>query len=408
MQRAEPEKNPPSRVTILPRRGATRRAARGWLHRLFDPQSAVLVFLALLLLLGGGRRWYLSLRARRAAGRLGMSDVTPQEIEEMAGYGREGLIDLFRLLGTAPAPECRVAAGKALAKLWKDDQLIPEEEKAIVSRGLVVSWKARRRYPRSLRAPIRIEATRSLPFLGDFPGTVSAANLEWSHRIAGSRRVSLESFSPWNASAVPVRFEIEPADFPTDGPHRLVLHLRVRTTGLTSTWELDLPQIPLSFDFDPFLEVDSLLATPDSTRAELFAKQARLAESSDEGEPRYLDLSNSLTIRNPPALVVETPLPSDLAHAIYLEFEGAPGRFPAGSLVLAGQAAARAESNQRRSFPITLSPGVLIAAVDRPGSHRLRLVLEAAPELGWADPDVRSIWPGSIVTDWAPIEVLRR
>ena len=57
-----------------------------------------------------------------------------------------------------------------------------------------------------------------------------------------------------------------PADFETDGPHRLVLQARVRTVGLTDSWELELPHIPFSFEFDPRLAVDALFALPDDAR----------------------------------------------------------------------------------------------------------------------------------------------
>ena len=46
--------------------------------------------------------------------------------------------------------------------------------------------------------------------------------------------------------------------------------------------------------------------------------------------------------------------------------------------------------------------------IDRPGERRIRLVLIADPELGWADPDVRSIWPGTLMTEWAPVKAIRR
>ena len=40
--------------------------------------------------------------------------------------------------------------------------------------------------------------------------------------------------------------------------------------------------------------------------------------------------------------------------------------------------------------------------------RRLRVVLEADPDLGWIDPEVRSIWPGTIVSNWVDGEILRR
>jgi len=57
-----------------------------------------------------------------------------------------------------------------------------------------------------------------------------------------------------------------PADFETNGPHRLILKTRVRTTGLSESWELELPQMPLSFEFDPTLSVDALSTMADASR----------------------------------------------------------------------------------------------------------------------------------------------
>jgi len=38
----------------------------------------------------------------------------------------------------------------------------------------------------------------------------------------------------------------------------------------------------------------------------------------------------------------------------------------------------------------------------------MRVILSADPDKGWADPEIRSIWPGRIVTDWVDIRVVRR
>ena len=408
MQRGDTEPKPPARSARPSRRRVISGRPRGWFRWLLEPQSAVLAFLVLLVGLGGGRRWYQSIRARRAVERLTKGDVSSQEIEEMAEFGREGLLDLFRLLGTGSSPEIRDAAGRALAKLWKADQLVTEEEKAIVTRGVLVNWRARRRYPRALRMAIPFEVSRGIPFLSDDDAMVSPLNLEWSYRVLGTRRASLESFSPWTNDGGPVKFSIEPADFPTDGPHRLILHLRARTTGLTSAWELELPQVPFTFDFDPILQVDALLATPDSARSHAFSDRVRLVAGEPTELPHFFDLNASLAIRNPPALVVDTPLPTDMAHAMFLEFDGVGGRISAGSFVCTGQASSRDGKGETRTVPLVVATGSAGAELDRPGVYRLRAVLEAAPELGWTDPDVRSVWPGTLATNWVEVEVMRR
>jgi hypothetical protein len=38
----------------------------------------------------------------------------------------------------------------------------------------------------------------------------------------------------------------------------------------------------------------------------------------------------------------------------------------------------------------------------------MRIVLSPDPDLGWTDPDVRSIWPGKIETSWLEVELMRR
>ena len=390
------------------RRARARPAAGrpGWL---VDPRNAVLLSLGAVILIGGGRRWLQSRRARRAVERLDDPGVTPDVVLGAGEHGRAALMDLFRLLGTAPDAAVRDAAGQALATLWARDELIAEEEKAIVSRGFAATWRARRRYPRRMNAPIPVSADYGVPFLREGGPGVAPGNLEWSHRVGGAERASLEQFSPWRAGPGRVEFTVDPGDFPANGPHRLVLETRVRTAGLTSSWELALPHIPFNFEFDPHLAVDALLTLPDDARAAAVARALSLEPTEPVGGgPTYLALGAEFALREPPSLAVATPLPCDLAHAVTIEFEGIPGRFPAGSVVLSGQGANRVEPPDVRHFPLgpvaPLPPG----AIDRPGDRRLRALLTADPDLGWADPDIRSIWPGAVTTDWLDVRVVRR
>jgi hypothetical protein len=288
--------------------------------------------------------------------------------------------------------------------------------------------------------PFPIEASFGVPFLvEDGPG-VSPRNLEWSHRILGAERASLEEPSPWKAGNGSARFQVDPGDFPANGPHRVALAARVRVVGLTDAWEIELPHIPFSFEFDPILDVNALLTSPDDARAEAFARSVRLevARSAEapksrseppqvpimhdadldggagtlkgpklpDDAPRFLDLDADLVLRDPPDLVVTTPLPCDLAHTMALEFEGVPGRFRAGSAVISNQGPAT--DRPIRRFPIGPILGLPPGAIDRPGERNLRVILTADPDLGWADPDVRSLWPGELTTDWAAVRVIRR
>ena len=376
----------------------------GWMA---DPRTAVLFVLATTVLVGGGRRVLQASRARRAVDRLGEPDVTPTEILEAAGHGRTGLIPFFRLLSEGNSPEIRTAAGKALAIVWAGDDLIPEEEKAVVARGFDVRWCARRRYPRSMSAPIPIEVGYGLPFLDAEGGGIRPDDLEWSHRVSGAERAALELPSDWKAGDGLAAFSIDPADFPTNGPHRLVLKAKARTgSRLTSDWEVEPPQIPFSFEFDPRLSLDALFTLPDESKKTALSQAIRLEvpSPSDSDDPRFLDLPGDFVVREPPVLRVQSPIPSDLAHRIELEFEGVPGRFECGSLTI---------SEQGGPFglievPIGPVTGLPANAFDRPGEHRLRLILRPDPDLGWASPEIRSLWPEPIETDWLVVRLIRR
>jgi hypothetical protein len=370
--------------------------------------------LAAIILIGGGRRLLWAWRARKAVARLSDPSVTAEEIAAVAAYGRAGAWELLRIFSTAESATIREAAGRALARLWRADELVAEEEQALVRRGYAVTWHARRRYPRSLHAAIPLVVTYDVPFLPDDPIYVRADDLEWSHRIVGARRAALEEFSAWKAGRGEVAFSVIPDDFPTNGPHRLVLQTRVRTSGLSDAWELELPHVPFQFDFDPVLRLEAILTVPDASRDEAMTRAIRLeSAAADQAEPsRLMSLGGEWVLRDPPLLAVETPLPSDLAHRASIEFEGVPGRFPAGSLILSGQGLAHrgdgTPSSQVRRFPIGPIATLPEGTIERPGPRRVRIHLEADAQLGWADPDVRSVWPGAVATNWAEAEIIRQ
>ncbi len=119
-----------------------------------------------------------------------------------------------------------------------------------------------------------------------------------------------------------------------------------------------------------------------------------------------------MMIRNPPQVVIATPLPCDLAHQVFLEFDQAPGRFPAGLILLSGQGDGRIESSADPAGPRRLPIGpvepISGAVIDQPGSRRLRVWLEPDPDRGWTDPEIRSIWPGTIETGWVEVDIVRR
>jgi hypothetical protein len=384
---------------------------RNWLR---EPKSAVWIVLAAIVLIGGGRRLLWSWRARKAVARLSDPDVTAEELEAVADFGRAGAWELLRIFSTTESESTRAAAGLALARIWRDDHLVAEEEKAVVRRGFAVTWSARRRYPRALYAEIPIVAAYGVPFLSDDRARIRAEDLEWSHRIVGARRAALEDSSPWKSGRAEVAFTIVPDDFPTNGPHRLVLQSRVRTIGLSDSWELDLPHVPFQFDFDPILRLDAILTLSDATRDEAMARSIRLesAPSSGEEPARLVQLGGEWVLRNPPRLAVDLPLPCDLAHAAKLEFEGTPGRYPAGSLIVSGQGLSMrggpGPESSTRGFDVHPLGPLPSGVIDRPGARRIRVHLAADSQLGWADPDIRSVWPGTVETNWVEAEIIRK
>jgi hypothetical protein len=406
---------PESELSPSPRQGRRSRGTAIGNRWLREPKVAVWAILAIAVLLGGGRKLLLAWRARKAAIRLAEPNVTPQEIEAAAEHGRAGVYELLRIFSSTATEPQRQASGRALARLWLLDHLVAEEEQAVVRRGFTVSWSARRRYPRALRAMIPITVTYEVPFLEDGGRRIAPASLEWSVRVLGARRVAAETFSPWTAGRGQLAFNLVPGDFETNGPHRLVLETRVRTAAtLTDSWEIELPHIPFNFEFDPILQLDAILTLPDAVRDEAVARAIRLVpvDQSDGDQPTYLAIGEEWTLQNPPRLEVATPLACDLAHAIAIEFEGSDEWLPAGRLILSGQGLPRqgspASEDVIRRFELSTISFLPPAIIERPGIRRMRISLEADTGVGWADPEVRSIWPGRTQTNWVEVKIVRR
>src|SRR5436309_6871248 len=108
------------------RRGPKGPRPSGLSRWLGEPRNAVFLLLATALLAGGGRKLLQWWRARAAVARLGEPDLTAAEVEAASSHGRAALMELFRILGTAEAGPLRDAAGRALAVLWAQDNLITE------------------------------------------------------------------------------------------------------------------------------------------------------------------------------------------------------------------------------------------------------------------------------------------
>ena len=127
----------------------------------------------------------------------------------------------------------------------------------------------------------------------------------------------------------------------------------------------------------------------------------------DPDQPSYSNLNDALALRNPPSIETAAALPCDLAHRIEVEFEGIAQRIDAGSLTLAREDSGPIERGARLHpigpFDPANVPGDLAL-----GNSRLRVILEPDLELGWGCPEIRSIWPETIVTNWVDCRIVRR
>lgn len=370
-----------------------------WQQWLIDPRTSVLAVLGGTALIGGGLRFWHHYRGRRAVECLAWQNVTPEEIRAVSRYGRMGLRPLFELLTDESRTRViRDAAGQSLSILWAGDEMVAEEEQGLVRRGFDVSWRARRRYPRALNCEIPIEVHFGVPFLSPDGLGVKPSELEWSCRITGTQRAAFEVDSEFAPGPGYARVVIDPADFPGRGPHRLVLRAKVRSTRAGSTWEIELPHVPFTFELDELLAPEALLTLPDEGRAAEFARRVRLAVADSEVP---VPLAEGWSLMGNLGLAIDPPLPCDLAGRIALEFEGMPEAHPAGTMILASDEGLAAKPiSLRGDFPDDL--------FQRPGPARVRAHLLPDSHLGWADPGVRSIWPEPLITDWTEIRIIRR
>ncbi len=391
----------------------TKRVRRSWFEWLFQPRSFVFAILLGVLTIGGWIRLAASWRARRAAGRLEESDITPDEVRLAAEHGRIVLPGLMAMLEANQTTDTRRAAGAALSRLWLHDQLVAEEEQAIARDAHEVHWEARRTYPRTLRCAIPLRARFDLFFIDSdtTAESLKADHFQISHWIKGANRLSLETPSDWHNSVAPIEFLIDPTDFPAKGPHVITLHARIRTVGLTSDWVIELPPRSLTIEFDDRIEIEALYAQPDSDREEQIHSSIRLERetaSADQPAMPPLLINDAFAIRDAPYLVVTTQLPCDFAHSVHLEFEEVPGRLQVCGFVCVA-AEMTSESHRHISLlPSSISSGQGSPQIQIPGEYRMRVVLTPDAQQGWLHPNVRSVWPGVVVTPWQAVRVERR
>ncbi len=367
-----------------------------------QPSGSVFLVLVLAIVVGGGLQGMRLLRSRRSVERISGDSPELEAIQEAATCGRAGLVDLFRLLEHPTSPEIRNAAGRALCRLWKADELVAEEEVAILVRGRNVIWKARRKYPRSMNTPITITVDFGPSFLEDSEDSIRPENLLWSYRIAGTGQVSTEQYSPWQSGATRAMIGVDPRHFPSNGPHRLVLHVRAKTHKLTSEWEKELPQVPFTFEFDSNLQMVSLLSTADDARRQVFRHSLSLVMPSTGADtPSFRPITAAFAIGGPLQIVGQGELPCDLAHRVEVEIEGLSGRI-SSSLIVATSGAGFPTQELRISSLETSEE-----MPDNPSRARIRAILTPDLGLAWSSPDTRSVWPEPIETAWIEVPLYR-
>lgn len=373
-----------------------------------DPRRWVFMAVVAFLVIGGGRKWLFGRRGQKMADRLACNEASIDEIRRCDQWGRIVVPELFRILTEGATAEYRLAALEALVKLWRADELIPEEEKAILTRSFSVDWQIRRKYPRRLTGAIEFRAFFGPPELTDDKLRLwLVEHLRWSYRVAGTRRASDDAWQPARIGLRQCRFQVVAEDFPEDGPHRLMLHLRVRTEQLTDNWELDLPAQSTSFEWDDHLQPNALVTLPDSERAEAWSKAISfIGPTGVDLSPFFIQLDSQFALRNPPQPSLKLPLPCDLAHQVFLEFENIPCRWRVGEWVEYAYPHVP-ECFDPKRWPdqaIAETPGFLLPHA---GRFRMRIVLTPTPERGWSDPMIRSVWPEPITTEWVDVEVVR-
>lgn len=404
--------------TPVRRPGGRERSEASKVSPFADPRRWLFLAVVGFLVIGGGRKWLHGRKGRALADKLADGSATVEETRDAYQYGRIVVQDLFRVLTEGTTPDRRQAALSALVRLWKADELIPEEEKAIVTRAFVTNWQLRRKYPRGLTGPLSIRVDYRLPETGvQELDDWLREHLEWSHRVTGTRRASDDQWRKLGSPTPGAGFEIMPADFPEDGPHRLILHPRVNVQGLTDNWQLDLPAQTTSFEWDDHLQSGALKGMPDAIRASQWREMFGIWDThGSETDAVHTAIDERFALSFPPEPMISflrpgmahAALPCDLAHQVFLEFESVDGRWYLGDWILAANSAACQGESAFFRTPETFRRASNAPRLERAGKYRGRFVLESCPELGWSDPAIRSVWPETLTTDWFEIEVVRR
>lgn len=382
---------------------------------LADPRRWMFISVVAFLMFGGGRKWLKSIQGRRLADKIAQGNANAAEILGSYRFGRVVVQDLFEVLSGGSSDEIRYSAFESLVRLWQADELVAEEEKAIVARSFQIKWNHRRKYPLGLDGTFDISATYGLFELKD-SGLRKwlSDHSQWSHRIQGTRRAIDDQWNQNLGDPPFVLTEINSRDFPENTVHRIALFVRFKTFNQSSNWEIELPGQPTSFEWDVNLDSNALLAPLIESELDLF-KDAFLWQVASLPGPgqetvRFVQISPGFAIHNPPETVIRSPLPRDLSHAVFIELQGVPDLILAGEWLIACRKSSDNSIQSGRvgsTFHVTPSCYIDDHLIGHAGKSQMRLVLKPIAHRGWANPEIRSVLNSSISFPWVEIEIVR-
>ncbi|MFM7317670.1 MAG: hypothetical protein ACKO5E_12055, partial [bacterium] len=344
-----------------------------------DPRRWVFIAVVAFLLLGGARKWLAASRGRKMADRIADGQASLDEIRQAARHGRAVLPDLLGMLADGKSDEMKSAAFESLIQLWQADELIAEEEKAIITRAFQVEWKQRRKYPRDYDGNFQILGFISLPKIQDESRIVwLSEHLRWETRVTGTRKATDDQWQMIPPDEMQLQIQMESRDFPEDCVHRVMLFTRVTTHGLTSNWTLDLPGQATSFEWDQHLKSAALKADFDEKEA-LIMQEALTWDCNADPDTigsQLIALSPGFAIHRPPVALLRIPLPRDLAHDAVLEIDEISSKIKLKNYVIASRGSAITLQKQFKMIPLEIKRLIDDSAISRAGKYRARINLQ--------------------------------
>ena len=374
-----------------------------------DPRRWIFIAVVAFLIFGGIRRWMAARAGQKTADRIANGIASQDEIRNSFRHGRAVLPDLLAMLGEETSIDQKKAAFEALLRLWQADELIPEEEKAILTRAFQIRWKQRRKLPRDFSGIFQIHVFIGLPEIEDESCRQwLKSHLTWEMRVSGTRRATDDQWKKINDSEMKLVIEINSRDFPEETVHRIMLHTRATTTHLTSNWVLDLPSQSTSFEWETHLKALALRADFDDAESKEMQSGLIWRESELESnqESQLLQISHSFGIFKLPTPQLKLPLPRDISHDVILIIDGINSHISLNHAVMECRQQP-ASTQQIRTLPLKIQNLIADDQISHAGKYKARLILKPRPELGWADPEIRSVWPESLEFPSIEIEIVR-